>query len=101
VTSRIPAKVKPRLGGAVVFMRKTAFEIVGKYWSNPVCEDQYIGKMLATVGKFVYINRTVYTSARRLMKWGFLRGIFKQTLNSALLLLFNRTLLKNWEPINK
>jgi cellulose synthase/poly-beta-1,6-N-acetylglucosamine synthase-like glycosyltransferase len=101
VTSKIPAKVKPRLGGAVVFMRRDAFEAVGRYWSNPVCEDQYIAKMLAGVGRFVYVDRVVYTSARRLVKWGFLRGVFRQTFNSALLLLFGRTLLTCWEPINE
>jgi glycosyltransferase involved in cell wall biosynthesis len=101
VMSRTPVRIKPRLGGAVVFMRRAAFEAIGKYWSNPVCEDQYIAKMLAGVGRFVYVNEIVYTSARRLVKWGFLRGIFKQTLNSALVLLFGRTLMRSWEPINK
>lgn len=98
---KVPIKIKPRLGGAIVFMRRNAFWKVGGYWTNPVCEDQYIAKMLSALGKFVYINKTVYTSTRRLLKWGFIRGIFKQTWNSALLLFFNKTQMRVWEPINK
>ncbi|MGQ9529800.1 MAG: glycosyltransferase [Candidatus Bathycorpusculaceae bacterium] len=93
---KVPISCKPRVSGSIIFMRKSVFNRIGGYWENPVAEDQHIAKRLASVGKFVLINKVIYTSARRWIKWGFFKAILIMTVNSWMAVMFNKTLLKTW-----
>ncbi len=77
---RSSAKIKkPKAAGVVIAVRKSAFEkIFGFDESITVFEDFDLCSRLKSVGKFKYSAKTcVYTSTRRISRWGFWGSIKK------------------------
>jgi len=68
---------RPAVAGMNMAVRKSAFEKIGGFDLSFIsCEDIDLFNRLMKVGRIKYCDATVFTSARRLIKWGYIRFLF-------------------------
>ncbi|MFZ2199080.1 MAG: hypothetical protein WAV13_15180, partial [Thermodesulfovibrionales bacterium] len=72
-------------GDQAIFVRKGAFDIIGRYKSIPLMEDVDLIEKLKKLGTIVILNKKALTSARRWAKKGLIKTA---ALNQLIMLLY-------------
>lgn len=87
--------------GECQVVRKATFEQANGYNSDIVAgEDFDLYRRIAKNAKIKFAHDIrVYESPRRFRKYGYLRTIFYWTLNSITVMLFNKSVSKEWEAV--
>ncbi len=87
--------------GECQVVKKSTFKKVNGYNSNIVAgEDFDLYRRIAKVAKIKFANDIqVYESPRRFRKYGYIKTIFYWTLNSITVMLFNKSVSKEWEAV--
>ncbi|MDW8219255.1 MAG: glycosyltransferase [Bacteroidota bacterium] len=89
--------------GECHIIRRTAFEAVGGYNPNIVAgEDFDLYRRLRQYGKIAWLPQAlVYESPRRFRKYGYMRIMWRWSLNALSVFIFGHSVSKEWELIRE